>query len=266
MASGDLYLDLFAYVIDRPADVLETRIIALLEANATTESLDDATFDQINGSETKADYLLGQRRFVVELKTINASPLDRTEQRLKARLAQADAPIVFGTVGVSKVIEGLADQEALAKMMVDMAGRAVRRHLQKANAQIGAIKERLDLPQAAGLLILMNDSEEMIDAAAIGYTLKTAFEMVPGGYPHLTNVLAFIESHRIALPGGRTGFPVLHVYRSRERRLDLDFLASLLGAWASGHATRIELVDHRGDWESMRAIYDGAPPTFSPFE
>lgn len=101
---------------------LEARVISFLEGEKSTESLDDAAFDQINGSETKADYVLGGRRIIAELKTLNSSPLDRTEQRLKERFAKPDAPIVFGTVGVTQILEGLPDREVISKMMIDMAG------------------------------------------------------------------------------------------------------------------------------------------------
>lgn len=266
MTTGHLYIDLLACAADaKPAASLEARVIDFLKGDHSTESLDGAAFDQINGSDAKADYLLGGRRIIAELKTLNASPRDRTEQRLKERFAKPDAPIVFGTVGVSQVIECLPDRESISKMMIDMAGRAVRRHLQKANEQIGAMKIRLKLPDAGGLLILMNEAEPMIDISAIGCTLKTAFETVDGAYPHITNVWAIVESHRIGMPGGRKGLPHLHVFRSLERQAELDFIARMLGAWGHHAGSRMERLDHRGDWSVMLPIYDGAPPTLEPF-
>ncbi|TXM94697.1 hypothetical protein [Methylobacterium sp. WL116] len=266
MTVDKLYIDLLAFAADaKPAGGLEARLIDFLEGDSSTESLDSAAFDQINGSNTKADYLLGARGLVAELKTLNASPQDRTEQRLRERFSRRDAPIVFGTLGISDVIEKLRDRDAISKMMVDMAGRAVRRHLQKANDQIGAIKTRLRLPNAGGLLILMNEAEPMIDLTAIGYTLKTAFETVDGGYPHISNVWAIVESHRIAMPGGRNGFPHLHVFKSLERQGELDYIGRMLGAWGYRNGSRMERLQHHGDWNVMLPIYDGPPPTLRPF-
>lgn len=266
MAGEKLYLDLLAFAADAsPPAGLEARVIDFLERETSTESLDSPAFDHINGSRPKADYLLGSRGLVAELKTLNATPLDRTEQRLKERFAEPDAPVVFGRMGVSKVIDGLPDRDTISKMMVDMAGRAVRRHLQKANEQIGAIKDRLNLPDAGGLLILMNESEPMIDASAIGYTLKTAFETVERSYPHITNVWAIVESHRIVMPGGRKGFPNLHLFKSMERQPELDFIGRMLGKWAYRNGSRMERLQHAGDWDVMRPIYDGRPPTLQPF-
>lgn len=266
MSTDALFLDLLAFAAsEKPTERLESRMKAFLESEASTESLDSAAFDQVNGSKTKADYLLCKRGLVAELKTLNASPLTRTEQRLKARFTQPDAPIVFGTVGVASVIEGLPDRDAISKMMIDMAGRAVRRHLQKANEQIGAVKERLGLNNIGGLVILMNDTEPMIEASAIGYTLKNAFETVPGGYPHITNVWASIESHRIAMPNGRTGYPQLHVFKSLERQVELDFIGRMLGAWGRLNSSRLERLRHGGDWNAMHPIYDGPTPRLQPF-
>jgi hypothetical protein len=266
VAADRLYIDLLAHAAtSAPSEPLEARVMKLLESLPGTESLDDPAFSKINGHGTKADYLLSERLLVAELKTLNGDPHDRIEQRLRTRLQQSDAPIVFGTVGVGRVTEGLHDREAVDKMMADLAGRAVRRHLQKANAQLGAIKERIPLPDAGGLLVLMNDSEPMIDASAIGYALKTAFEATPGAYEHVTHVWAMVESHRIAMSGGRAGFPHLHVFRSLARQADLEFIAELQSAWATAHGSRIERIVHGGDWNSMAAIHDGEAPTLSPF-
>lgn len=267
MAYPPLNLDLVAYAArTRPAFSLEQRMIEFLEGDSSTESLDGAAFDHINGSGEKADYLLGQRGFVAELKTVNSSPRGRTEQRLRQRLTQPGASIVFGTLGVSKVIENLHDRDDVAKMMVDMAGRAVRRHLQKANEQIGAVKDRLGLHNAGGLLILLNDAEPEIDASAIGYTLKTAFEASETAYPHITNVWAVIESHRIAISGNREGYPSLHLFKGPGRPAQLDFMARMLDAWARHAGSRIERIPHRGDWASMRPIYDDPLPPLRVFE
>ncbi len=266
MAIDKLHIDLLAFAGDaKPTDGLEARMIEFLEGESSTESLDSTAFDQINGSNIKADYLLGARGLVAELKTLNAGPENRIEQRLQERFAQPGAPIVFGRLGISKVIDGLPDRDTVSKMMIDMAGRAVRRHLQKANDQIGAIKTRLNLPSAGGLVILMNEAEPMIDVSAIGYTVKTAFETVEGGYPHITNVWTIVESHRIAMPDGRLGFPHLHVFKSLKRQSELDYIGRMLGAWGHRNGSRMERLQHHGDWNVMRAIYEGGPPTLQLF-
>lgn len=265
--SDELYIDLLAFdAKQKPGEPLEQRLKRFIEADRGTESLDDKAFDSVNGSGTKADYLLGGRRMIAELKTLNGSPHERLQNRLRERFKKPDAPVVFGTLGISQVIASLSDREEVNKMMVDVASRAVRRHLHKADEQIGAIKERLGLPEAGGLLVLINDGEEMIDLAAIGYALKNAFETVKGGFPNITNVWATVESHRIPMPNNREGYGQLHVFKSLERRAELDFMGRMLGAWGAMHNSRMERLIHRGDWDVMRPIYDGPPPVFEPYD
>lgn len=266
MTARRLYLDLFALAADTPlVGDLENRVKMFLESQTSTESLDDAAFALMNGSDIKADYLLGQRSLIAELKTMNGNPHNRIEQRLKERFAKPGAPIVYGKVGLSKVIEGMEDRDTLNKMLVDLVGRGVRRHLQKANDQIAAIKTRLNLPNAGGLVILMNDAEPMIDAGAIGYAIDSAFNTVEGGYPHITNVWASIESHKIRMPGKRIGYPQLHVYRSLVRLSELDFMGRLLSAWGEVNGSCLERLEHHGDWNAMKPIYERPPPSISPF-
>jgi hypothetical protein len=89
----------------RLSEPLEDRIKRFIEAEPNNESLDGASFDQVNGSATKADYLIGQRRLIAELKTINGDPKDRVEQRLRERFRQPDAPYVIGRYGLAPVLE-----------------------------------------------------------------------------------------------------------------------------------------------------------------
>jgi hypothetical protein len=94
MAADALYLDLLSFAAaKKPTARLETRMMQFLEREPSTESLDAPAFAQINGARLKADYLLGGRGLVAELKTLNGDPHDRLEQRLRDRFAQSDAPI-----------------------------------------------------------------------------------------------------------------------------------------------------------------------------
>jgi len=236
-----------------------------LEAERTTESLDDERFARLTGSNGRADYLVGSRRFVAELKTINGDPKDRVEQRLRERLALPGSPLAFGQVGVSQVLERLPDEQEVLKVMNDLSGRVVRRHLQKANEQIEATKSLLRLNDAAGLAIIMNDSERMIDAANIGYSIKSAMEAVAGSYLGISYVWASIECHRIRTPAGIDGFPQLLVTKSLGPSPELDFLARMLNAWAASLGSILHSVPHNGDWNTMLPIYDGGPPVLQPY-
>jgi hypothetical protein len=266
MSAPEFFLTLFGFSAQtQPTERLEDRMNRFLQSEPTTESLDSEAFAQLIGAETKADYLLANRHFVAELKTINGNPKDRVEQRLKARFAQPGAPIVFGTLGLTRVLEGMSDRDQVLKVINDLSARSVRRHLQKSNTQIGAIKERLRLADAAGLTIIMNDSEPMIDAANIAYAIKNAFENVKGGYSHISYIWVSIERHRIRFPDGSECFPQLLITKSSKSGPELDFLGRMLWAWAHFNGARLQQMSHEGDWDTMAAIFSDPPPALALF-
>lgn len=254
------YLFVFAFAAGKPSSSLEVRMKEFLESEPATASLDTPEYAQIFGSSGKADYLLGNGRFVAELKTINGDPKDRVERRLKERFAKPGSPIVLGRTGLAPALERMEDRSELEKAIHDLSARSVRRHLQKATEQARATKEALGCPRAAGLAILMNDAEKMIDAANIGYSVKSAMEVVPGGYADLSYIWASVEAHRIRLPDGQLGYPQLVIAKSIENAPEMDFVARMLAAWAAFNQAELQQIQHGGSWDAMAAVYDDGPP------
>lgn len=245
---------------------LEDRVNAFLLQEPTNESLDDEQFDQANGSEKKADWLLGRRRIVAEMKTLNGDPLERVERRMQSRFQQPGAPIVFGTMSMGPVIDSLADRDEQLKIIHDLSARKVRSNLRTASDQINAIKERFKLDTAAGLAIILNETEQMIDAANIAYSIFKAFREHPEIYAHIDYVWASIESVRIKLPDGLAGYPQLLISRSHTPpQAHINYLARMVEAWALSNGSTIQAVPHRGDWDTMEPIYKNGPPTMSLF-
>ena len=267
MTRSDFYLSLFAVPATKRRDSrLEDRVKVFLESSPMTSSLDAPEFSAVIGATSKADYLLANMAVIAELKTLKGDPKGRVEKRLRERFKRSGGPIVFGRVGLRQVIDGLDDSQAIYKAIIDLSSRAVRRHLQKSNEQIASTRSALSLGNAPGMLILMNESEPMIDAACIGYSVKAAIEAVESGYPEIRYILAIVESHRIKLPAGGEGYPVLLI--TREIVLPVEhgrFLALMLDGWAKAHGADIVAIAHCGDWATMAPIYDGGPPVLSPY-
>lgn len=260
----EFYLTLFALPLSPlPAERLEVRMKRFLEGIRGTESLDEGELAQMAGSERKADYLLGGRRIVAELKTLNGDPKDRIEQRLRERMAQPGAPLVFGRYGLSPVLNSLPDREHMLRVLNDLSGRAVRRHLQKSDEQIQNSMALVGKQSSAGLSIVMNDSEPMIDAANIGYAIKSAFENVASGYSNISFVWVSIECHRLNIPGAGQGYPQLLVTKSSAPSPELNFMGGLLNGWAQYNGSILHHLEHNGDWDTMLPIYEGGPPVLS---
>ena len=255
---------LFAYQAPAsPPLHLEKRVAEFLMSNPRTENLDSAAFANVTGSSRKADYLLDGRRFIAELKAINAKPKERLERRLRDRMSQPGAPIVFGQLGVGAVMKHLPDAEQQSKILVDQAGRPIRRFMREANEQIATTKELLAIPEAEGILLIMNDSDEYADAAALAYVILDLLNNQGQQFSHIKHVLLLVESHRIQMPSGSLGFPVIWACAGAFDEKNAGFVILLLDSWAKAQGTQLQQIKHNGDWDSMRAVFFGEEPSLS---
>ncbi len=90
-------------------------MVTHLVSDPATESLDSQELRTLFGSEKKADFLVGHRAGIIELKTFNADPADRLEKIMKHRMTQPGAPYVMGEVPLDVVLRGLDDGKKLSK-------------------------------------------------------------------------------------------------------------------------------------------------------
>lgn len=231
----------------------------------STESLDEPSLARQLGPGEKADYLLNNRNIVAELKTINGDPKNRVEHRLQEWFSQPGAPIVMGRYGLAAIFRAMPDGHEMSKLVIDLSIRAVRRHLYKSNNQVLETKRRLGLSHASGLLVIMNESERMIDAASIGYGIRSAIESSEDRYEHLKYIWVSVESHKVRLPDGSLGYPQLFVSRSNETQPELTFFASMLEAWARFNGGELRHLPHGTTWDSLTPVFEGGPPTIGPF-
>lgn len=257
------FIQTFALIVpEKPATSLEARVNQLFESEKFSENLDAPQFAKMTGSESKADWLLGQRLLVGEMKTLNGDPADRVEKRLQERMAQPGAPIVFGRFGIGPVVDALDDRDQVLKQVHDVSGRAVRRHLAKSNEQIGNTKKLLSLPDARGLTIMMNEQEKMIDSANVGYTIKTCFEAQD--YENIDYVWVSIEAHHIKIPGAGLGYPQLIVFKEDHEK-SAKYLTQMLAQWTALNGGRLVKIDHKGDWGAIQPVYFDGPPVLSAY-
>jgi hypothetical protein len=266
ITASNLRLALFGFrPPGKPTISLEARMIKFLSEEPTAESLDKPDLMQGNGAQQKADFLMNNRKFIVELKTLNGDPKRRVEQRLKTRLTQPGAPIVIGRMGLGPILDALSDGAEVRKLINDLTGRAVRRHLQKAHEQVAATRSQLGLGASAGLLILMNEQERMIDAANIGYSIRAAIEAVEGGYSELSYIWASVETHTVRLSDGTAGFPQLLAFRENPDADQVEFVARMLDLWAVFNGSELQGIERDETWNALRPIFAGGPPTLNIF-
>lgn len=263
--NGRLYLRLFAY---KPAASikgdLEGRAKDFLSSSPLNENLDDPKFSAVTGSDSKADYLLSDRAIIAELKALQLGTAKlRVEERLRQRFSKRDAPVVFGTMNVSRVIDVLDDRQEIYSLLNDLISRALRERLKHANKQIGHIRTALSLDASSGMLILLNDQEPMTTAQNIASTVHIAMTARENRHPHIKFVWAIIETHFIALPDGSLGFPMFVGWRGEVTSVEQAVLSWLVGGWAAANSA--DLFELPNDLEGMAPVYRDGVPIISPF-
>lgn len=262
MENNTLHLNLLANALPRSrCEGLELRMHRFMRALPHSECLDDQKFSKVHGSGSKADYLLAGRSIVVELKTLNGNPLSRLATRLRERMSKPDAPIVYGTLGVNRVLEHLPDEQQLSSTLVNLAGRAVRKRVKEANRQIASIKERFNLDSAAGLVVIMNAGEPLINAGVVATAVQSVLDSGSAEYSHISHVWAVIEAHKVAIPGGQPSYPQLYILRSSSRPHDAEYVGRMTNAWGAFNHSKTHHIDHEGGWDAFRALHEGNIPT-----
>lgn len=237
---------------------LESRIAKFLNAGPSAEVLDELTFGTRFAGKI-ADYLLDQRRLIVELKTVKGDPSARVSALVRDAMAEEPRMFAVGRVGIQPMLQKRANGEEVNRQMVHIGGRAVRQQLQRADKQIAATRRAFGVESATGLAVLVLEQGQRIEASLVAYAVRHA---LMGASP-LTNidyVWAAMENHTIHLPDGGLGYPEMLMWRegdTPERTRAL--LGSMLDAWAAAEGTELVHVDHTRSWGTLSPVGDGWP-------
>lgn len=235
-----------------------------LSSSPRNENLDDQKFAVATAADSRADYLLSDRAVIAELKALQlGAAKQRVEDRLRERFARRDAPMVFGTMNVSHVIDVLDDSEEIYALLNSLISRAVRKRLKQANAQIGTIRTAFSLESSSGMLILLNDKEPMTTVQNVASTIHLSMIEPEDRFPNVKFVWAIVEAHLIAMPDGSRGFPMFVAWRDEITSDEQTALTSLIGGWAAVNAA--DLCELPNDLEAMNPLYPAGAPVISPF-
>lgn len=250
--------------IKKPTKSLEHRIKKFLETGEGTESLDTKKFSDHHKSGQIADYLLWNRRFIAELKTVNGYPSARMTRLVNDSLRKEPRAFVFGSVGMQRLLANRPDAVEINSAMVTIGGRPIRKMLQKSDPQICSTRAKLDLSNAAGLAIIVIDEPQRIEAAVAAHAVRAALQTNQPSLNEIDFVWVSIEAHQVRLPDGRLGYPELCIWRPN-RRSDLDrkMIGQMIDAWTHFNGAEAEYLDHTVGWEVLRPIGEDWPLALS---
>jgi hypothetical protein len=188
----------------------ESRFTRFLEGLPGAESIDRFALPDDPQHRRKADFLLANRNVVVELKTLTEDPSHKVDATVDKHRGREDWPLFYGTANVRKVLSNLPDGESIYGKMVNALGRSVETAVRSAEEQVTHTRRVLGLPNAAGLLVILNDSIDVLDPYVVGHRVAQLMRRPRTGNSEAEKVdfaWLLFESHAMGMVQGRPAVP-----------------------------------------------------------
>ena len=216
---------------------LQDRFEAFLNQLEEAESIDDTLSNTELAHGKRADYLLDHRRFILEVKALETDPKYKVEKLLKPHRDRPEFPLFFWDSDLSEILQYLPDGEEIRQEIVHSVMRSVQGALEKADDQISETKVALELPDACGVVVILNQgidilSPELVTAKASQMLLKT--KEGDTRYKQISYVWIISESHRVSRVDGLEQLPliVLEGPSADNYPASGEYLDSLQSKWA----------------------------------
>jgi hypothetical protein len=191
---------------------LEARFGHFVESLPNAEVIDRLELPSDPTRRRKADYLLGGRSVIVELKTLSDDVSHKVEAMANRHRERDDWPLFYGTADVRKVLAHLTGGEAIYGKLVNALGRSVEDAVRSAEEQITHTKGVLGIPDAAGMLVILNEAVGILDPYVVGHRVAQLLRRPRTGNSEsekLNFVWLLFESHAMGKVAGIPAAPSL---------------------------------------------------------
>ena len=152
---------------------LEERISSFLGSLPGAESIDKLISTSTCPGRQRADYLLEGRRIIVELKTLKIDPASKIEAEMEKYVDREDFPLIYGTTTTDKVLAHLPDGEHINSHIHHKITNSVEGAVTKAEEQIEETRKLFSLPDSVGLLVLLNETIDVLSPEVVGHRVAT---------------------------------------------------------------------------------------------
>jgi hypothetical protein len=202
------------------------------------ESVDELLQDDDPGKK-RADYLLGDRKFIIEQKVLVSNPVSRP-QNFVNKLAAERGFVFFGTLSSDYIFSRQPDPELLQRRLVLDLARNIDDIVAKADKQTMETRAIFDIPEAVGVLVILNEGAEQLRPDVIRYALCNSFQKktTEGTFRYCSNNGVILISEASSVPNPLTpnmpAFPIMP-FTSPDKKNSaavIAFSESLIERWA----------------------------------
>lgn len=182
---------------------LESRFKTFL-ASSGAEDLDSLTAaNQLFDGGKRADYLLDDRKIVLELKAVKNDPEYKVDEHLLPLQDRADYPHFYWPTEINNILSYLSDGKKIAEKIGDAVTKNIQGYISSADDQIRETKLALDIPLAGGVLVILNQDVGILNPNLIVSQIRRMLnKRKPDGhlrYVEIAYVWILSEAHKITL-------------------------------------------------------------------
>jgi hypothetical protein len=166
---------------------LNEKFKAFIAQLPSAEVIDDlpVKFDRAK----RADFLVENRKAVIELKSLETDPESKVHEELKNHEKREEYPLFYGNMEIEKVLKHLPDGEEVKTKLFYKLSRSIEQSFRQADKQIAATKEILSCQNSFGILVLLNQDISVLSPELISCRVSQLLTKTDGdGMPHYKNV------------------------------------------------------------------------------
>jgi hypothetical protein len=201
------------------------------------EDIDALLKDHDPPGKKRADYLFSERTIIVEQKTLETDPNDKP-QKYMDRLMEENRFIGFGTFSTKQVFDKLPDGDKLYKTLIHKFTSVIEGIASNADKQTRDTRDIFGIPNAAGVLVLLNEAAQILTPDLLEYRMQDLFKTDTRDgsvrYPHYDMIIVISELHPVHV--GLTKYIPTKRYinsTARQRERAIAFSEKLTAGWAA---------------------------------
>jgi hypothetical protein len=186
----------------------------------------------------KADYFFANRTIVGEIKALYEDTTTKIDVILDPYRNTPDWPILIGDQDLERVLQHLPDRDRLRATIFRSITRSIEAVVEKANRQIRETKRTFGIPDAGGLLIILNDAVDILSPDIVVYRVRRALKKRTADgalrYANISAVLIIGGAHYTQLKPDLKGMPILTILNLvLETDFVEEFIRHLSRKWAA---------------------------------
>jgi hypothetical protein len=202
----------------------------------------------------RADYLFSNRSIIVEQKVLEVDPGDKAQKYLH-RLMEEGRLVAWGTPAVDRdSFRDLPDGERLHKNRLHKTSSRLEEIASAADKQTRDTRDIFSIPDAAGVLIILNQGAQNLIPDLFDYRIRDLFktDSTDGSvrFPHHDMIMVISELHPVRI-GPTTLLPTPRYVNSTARQRDraIAFTEKVTTAWAAFNGvSEMRGADPRAPW------------------